>query len=112
MTVTCIDSTTTGARPSGADLIDALQEWRDAAWTASSECHVPEQRAIDAHRATVERARRALMRRHGMDTFQAFALLVRRARQAHTPVHAFARTLAQDVDEAGPQPDGRSASVP
>lgn len=112
MTVTCIDSTTTGARPSGADLIDALQEWRDAAWTASSECHVPEQRAIDANRATIERARRALMRRHGMDTLQAFALLVRQARQTHTPVHALARTLAQGTGEADPRPERRAGSVP
>lgn len=112
MTVPPVHPATTGARLPGADLIDALHQWRDAAWTASSECHVPEQRAIDANRATIECARRALMRRHGMDSFQAFALLVRWARQTHTPVHALARTLAAGTGDADGPPDWRSGSIP
>lgn len=88
-------------------LLDALHEWRDTAWTAASECHVPEHRAIDANRATIERAKGALMRRYGMDTFQAFSLMVRWARQTRTPVHTLARTLVQGVAEADPQPERR-----
>jgi hypothetical protein len=95
------------ARHSGTALLDALQQWRDTAWTATSECHVPEHRAIAANRAIIERAKGALMRRYGMDTFQAFSLMVRWARQTHTPVHTLAKTLVQRIDEADPQPERR-----
>jgi hypothetical protein len=56
---------TNDAGDPGAGLLDALQQWRDPDWTATSECHVPEHRAIDANRATIERAKGALMRRYG-----------------------------------------------
>ena len=95
----------------GAGLLDALQQWRDTAWTATSECHLPERRAIDANRATIERARGALMRRYGVDTFQAFSLMVRWARQAHTPVHTLAKTLVQGIDDADPPPRGATPAA-
>lgn len=98
---------TNDASHSGTGLLDALNEWRDTAWTANSECHVPEHRAIDAHRAAIERAKGALMRRYGVDTFQAFSLMVRWARQTHTPVHTLAMTLVQGIAEADPQPERR-----
>jgi len=98
---------TNEARHPGAGLFDALHQWRETAWTATSECHVPEHRAIDANRATIERAKGALMRRYGMDAFQAFSLMVRWARLTHTPVHTLARTLVQGIDEADPQPERR-----
>lgn len=84
----------------GTGLFDALHQWRDASWTAVSECHAPERRAIDAHRATIERARGVLMRRYGVDAVQAFSLMVRRARQTHTPVHTLAGTLVRGPDAA------------
>ena len=99
--------TTNDACHPGTGLLDALHQWRDTAWTATSECHVPERRAIDANRATIERAKGALMRRYGMDRFQAFSLMVRWARLTHTPVHTLARTLAQGIGEADPQPGRR-----
>jgi len=86
----------------GTGLVNALHQWRDTTWTATSECHVPEHRAIDAHRATVERAKGVLMRRYGMDAFPAFALMVRRARATHTPVHTLAGTLVHGIDLADP----------
>ena len=86
-------------------LFDALQQWRDADRTAT--CHVPERRAIDANRASIERAKGALMQRYGVDTFQAFSLMVRWARLTHTPVHTIARTLVQSIEEADPPPEGR-----
>ena len=98
---------TNDVRHRGTGLDDALHQWRDTAWTATCECHVPEHRAIEANRATIERAKGALMRRYGMDTFQAFSLMVRWARQTHTPVHTLARTLVQGLDEADPQPEHR-----
>ena len=88
----------------GAGLLDSLQEWRDADWSSTSECHVPERRAIDANRAAVERAKGALMQRYGVDRVQAFSLMVRWARLTHTPVHTLARTLVQRIDDPDPQP--------
>lgn len=93
---------TNDALHAGAGLLDALQQWRDTAWTATSECHVPEHRAIDAHRATIERAKGVLMGRHDMDPLQAFTLMVKRARETHTPVHTVARELIQDTHVADP----------
>ena len=93
---------TNDAPDPGGGLLDALQQWRDSAWTATSECHVPEHRAIDANRATIELAKGLLMRRYGMDDVRAFSLLVRRARKTHTPVHTLARTLVHGIDEAAP----------
>lgn len=100
-------SPTNDASQPDTGLFDALEQWRDTAWTATSECHVPEHRAIDANRATIERAKGALMRRYGMDTFQAFSLMVRWARETHTPVHTLARALVQGIDEADTQPGRR-----
>lgn len=91
-------------RPSGTGLFVALHQRRDPAWSDTSECHVPERRAIDVNCATIERAKGALMRRYGVDTFEASSLMVRWARQAHTPVHTLAKTLVQGIDNAGPQP--------
>ena len=98
---------TNDARHPGTGLLVALQQWRDADWSSTSESHVPERRAIDANRATIERARGALMRRYGMDTLQAFSLMVRWSRLTQTPVHTLARTLVQGVGEADPQPERR-----
>lgn len=92
------------ARQSGTALLDALQQWRDAAWSAASECHVPERRVIDANRADIERAEGALMRRYRLDALQAFALMVRWARLTRTPVHTIAKTLVQGIDDADPGP--------
>ena len=50
MTVHQLLPTTNDARHPGTGLIDALQQWRDTAWTATCESHVPEHRAIDANR--------------------------------------------------------------
>lgn len=98
---------TSDARHRDAALLDALQQWHESRWTSTAESHVPEHRAIEANRATIERAKGVLMRRFGMDAIQAFSLLVRWSRLTHTPVHTLARTLAQGVDEADPQSERR-----
>lgn len=97
---------TNDARHPVTGSLDALR--CDTAWTATSECHVPEHRTIDANRATIERAKGVSRRRCGMDTVQAFSLMVRRARETHTPVHTLARTLVQGIDEARPGDRARS----
>jgi hypothetical protein len=107
MSVHSLAPPTQDVRHAGAGLLDALQQWRDADRTSTFESHVLERREIDANRATVERAKRALMRRYGIDGFQAFSLMVRWSRLTRTPVHTLARTLVQGVDEADPQPEWR-----
>ncbi|GAB3256813.1 ANTAR domain-containing protein [Nocardioides dilutus] len=102
---------TNDSRHPDTRLFDALLQWRDSAWTATSECHVPERRAIDANRATIERAKGALMQRYGMDSFQAFSLMVRWARQTRTPLHTLAKTLVQGIDDADPQAERRHRTL-
>lgn len=95
------------AQHPGTGLCEALLQWRDADWTPTAECRLPERRTIDANRATIELAKGALMRRYGMDAIQAFSLMVRWARLTHTPVHRLARTLVQGIGEADPQAERR-----
>jgi hypothetical protein len=97
----------TDVRYSNSGLLDALQRWREVDTTAGPESSVPELRAIDAHRATVEQAKGALMLRYGMDTFQAFALIVRWSRLTHTPVHTLAEALVHGVGESNPPTENR-----
>ncbi len=47
------------------------------------------------------------MWRYVNDSFQVISLMVRWARQTHTPVHTLARTLVQGLDEADRQPERR-----
>jgi hypothetical protein len=90
-------------RPTSERLLEALQHWRDADQTPSPAALEPELRAIDAHRPVVEHAKGALMLRYGIDSHQAFAVLVRWARVTHTPVHTVAETLVHGICEGSPQ---------
>ena len=92
-----------GAGPADDRLVSSLQQWRDADLAASPEPRDPELRAIEAHRALVEQAKGALMMRYGLDSYQAFAVLVRWARITHTPVHTIAGTLVRGICEGNPE---------
>lgn len=99
-------SSSDGRHP-GVGVLDVRLRWRDAAWTTTCGCHVLERGAIHAHRATIDRAGGALMRHYGMNNFQVLSLMVRWARQTHSPVHTLARKLVPGIDEADPQPERR-----
>jgi hypothetical protein len=80
-------------------LVQSLQHWRDAEKSWSKASLPPGLRSIDAHRATIERAKSVLMLHYGMGSHQAFALLVRWSRRTHTAVHTVAETLVRVICE-------------
>lgn len=102
MTVDHLGDTDT-APPARERLLESLQQWRDADQSASPPPLDPELRSIDAHRPVVEHAKGALMLRYGIDSYQAFAVLVRWARVTHTPVHTIADTLVHGICEGNPR---------
>ncbi len=99
------------ARQTTERLLDSLKHWHVADLTAAPTPLVPELRAINANRAVVEQAKGALMLRYGLDSHQAFAVLVRWARETHTPVHTIAHTLIHGICEGSPQTGRRQAPL-
>lgn len=84
------------------DLLDALRRWRDADRRGPREPLIPRLRALDTNRIVVEQAKGVLMHRFGIDSHEAFAVLVRWSRVRRTPVHTTARTVLREVAEATP----------
>lgn len=99
------------APPTSDRLLDSLQRWREAERAATRTPAVPGLRAIDAHRAVIEHAKGALMLRYGIDSFQAFAVLVRWSRATHTPVQTIAHTLVHGICEGNPQTELRQRTL-
>ena len=98
-----IARTTDDARGTSDALLEALERWREADRSAAPTPLAPRLRAIDAHRVVIEQARAELMRRNGIDSYQAFAVMVRWSRATHTPVHRIAQTLLDGPCEANPR---------
>ena len=94
---------TDAPRPVGDRLLESLRQWRDADLADGPELLDHELRAIDAHRPVIEHAKGALMLRYGIDSYQAFAVLVHWARVTHTPVHTVAHTLVHGICEGSPR---------
>ena len=74
---------------------------------AATDSFVPEPCEIDANPALIEQAKGALMLHFGVDSHQAFALLVRWARTSRTPVPTIAHTLMRGICEGNPQTEVR-----
>jgi hypothetical protein len=55
------------------------------------------------HRLVIEHAKGALMLRYGIDSHQAFAVLLSWARATQTPVQTVAHTLVHGICEGSPQ---------
>lgn len=91
-------------------LLDALHEWREVDRSAN-ESVVAGLRVSDANRTVVERAKGALMLRYGIDSHQAFALLVRWSRVTRTPVTTIAQTLLRGICEGNPRTELRQRSL-
>jgi hypothetical protein len=102
---------TEGAAPTSGrtsdGLLDSLQRWRDADRTGAPEAFVPELRAIDANRAVIEQAKGALMLHYRINSYQAFAVLVRWSRVTQLPVRTVAHTLVHGICEGSPQTEVR-----
>lgn len=62
---------------------------------------------IGAEAALTERAKRALMAYHGVDSDQAFEVLIGGARTFRSPVPTVAYTLLHGICEGDPQTEGR-----
>ena len=91
------------ARRTTERLLDSLNQWHATDLGAAPQPLVPELRAVDARRAEIEQAKGALMLRYGLDSHQAFAVLVHWARETHTTVHTIAHTLIHGICEGSPQ---------
>jgi len=88
-------------------LLASLQRWRDADHASSPEALAPGLRAIAANRPLIEQAKGALMMHFGMDSYQAFAVMVRWSRVTHVPVRTIAHTLLHGICEGNPQIESR-----
>ena len=97
------------AQRSANRLLEALQRGHDA--EAAAHPSEPRLRLVDAHTATIEQAKGALMLRYGVDSHQAFAVLVRWARVTHTPVRTVAHTLLHGICEGNPETERRQRSL-
>ncbi|MGZ5417554.1 MAG: ANTAR domain-containing protein [Nocardioides sp.] len=90
------------ARRASDRLVRALRRWREAERDAPAPL-APGLRAIDANRPIIEQAKGVLMLHFGVDSFQAFALLVRWSRATRTPVQTIAHALLHGICEGNPQ---------
>jgi hypothetical protein len=103
-------SLTPDARRAANRLLEVLQHDRlaDGAAThgtvlASYESH--------ARPALIEQAKGALMLHYGIDSHQAFAVLVGWARISHTPVPTIAHTLMRGICEGNPETEVRHRAL-
>jgi len=99
--------TTDETRHTSERLLASLQQWRDAGPATSPDAIVPGHRAIAANRAVIEQAKGALMMRFGIDSYQAFAVMVRWSRVTRVPVPTIAHTLLHGICEGNPQIESR-----
>ena len=102
---------TDSTRRASQDLLEALRRWRAANRSATAGSPVPGLRLIDANRAVVDQAKGALMLRYGIDSHQAFAVLVRWSRVTKTPVPSLAHTLLHGICEGNPETERRQRSL-
>ena len=99
---------TPDARRTANRLLDVLQRERIAAATDPSDLGPSE---IHAKLALIERAKGALMLHYGVDSHQAFAVLVGWARISHTPLPTIAHTLLRGICEGNPQTEIRQRAL-
>lgn len=91
------------ALPSGDRLLESLRHWRDADAATAAAPFAWNLRAIDANRAVVERAKGVLVLRYGIDSYQAFAVLVRWSHLSRIPVHTIAHALVHGICQGSPR---------
>lgn len=92
-------------------LLEALRGWREADRVAAPETVVPGLRSIDANRALIEKAKGMLMRRYGIDSYRAFAVMVRWAHVTRTPIHTIAGTLLRNTCAGDSQTEIRQRTL-
>jgi hypothetical protein len=92
-------------------LLEVLQRERVAERSASSGSSLVEPVASDGRGALIERAKGALMHHYGIDSHQAFAVLIGWARTSRTPVATIAQTLLRGICEGNPQTEVRQRAL-
>ena len=102
------DFLTPDARRSANRLLELLQRERIAAATDQPDVGPSE---IHATLALIEQAKGALMLRYGVDSHQAFAVLVGWSRMSHTPLTTIAHTLLRGICEGNPQIEIRQRAL-
>ena len=91
---------TPDARRTANRLLEVLQRERIADRAAATDSSDLGPCGLDANSALMEQAKGALMLHYGVDSHQAFAVLVGWARTSHTPVPTIAHTLLRGICEA------------
>lgn len=66
---------------------------------------------IGVRPALIEQAKGALMLHFGVDSHQAFAVLLGWARESHTPVAVIAHTLMRGICEGNPHTEARQRAL-
>ena len=99
------------ARRTANRLLDVLQRERIADRPAATTPSVLGPCGIDARPALIERAKGALMLHYGIDSHQAFAVLIGWARTSRTPVPTIAHTLLRGICEGNPQTEVRQRAL-
>ena len=88
-------------------LLEVLQRERIADGPAATDPSALEPCEIAANPALIEQAKGALMLHFGIDSHQAFAVLVGWARTSHAPMPTIAHTLLHGICEGSPQTEVR-----
>ncbi len=91
--------------PDARRTANRLLEWHErvADGAAGTDVSLPASCEIDASPALIEQAKGALMLFYGVDSHQAFAVLIGWSRMSRTPVPTLAHTLLRGICEGNPQ---------
>jgi hypothetical protein len=104
-------SLTPDARRAANRLLDVLQRDRRADGATATHPSALAPYEVHAKPALIEQAKGALMLHYGIDSHQAFAVLVGWARISHTPVPTVAHTLMRGICEGNPQTEVRHRAL-
>lgn len=102
---------TSDSRSTANHLLEVLQRERIADRAAATERSVLESCEVDVNPALMEQAKGALMLHYGVDSHQAFAVLLGWARTSGTPVTTIAHALLRGICEGNPQTEARHQAL-
>lgn len=102
---------TSDRRRTANRLLESLQRERITDGAAASDRSVLESCEVDANPALMDQAKGALMLHYGVDSHQAFAVLLGWARLSGTPVPTIAHVLLRGICEGNPQTEVRHRTL-
>jgi|SRR5688572_19980160 hypothetical protein len=98
-------------RHSAIRLVEVMQREPMGDLLPELEAFIPEACETEANPQLLEQAKGALMLHFGIDSHQAFAMLVSWARTSRAPVPTIAHTLLRGICEGNPQTEARQRSL-